>query len=139
MNDKCAAGTGRFLSLMAATLDMDLAHMGEISSRSTEPVTLNSTCAVFAESEVVSLIAQGRKKEDIVAGLHAAIAQRIATMVRQLGGKDVFFSGGGARNSGVRRALESALGHRVHVPPEPQFIVATGAAVIAAAKAGVPH
>jgi len=139
MNDKCAAGTGRFLSLMSATLEMDIAEMGDLSSRSKEPVAINSTCAVFAESEVISLIAQGRRKEDIIAGLHAAIASRIATMVRQMGGHQVFFSGGGARNSGVRRALESALREGVHVPPEPQFIVATGAALIAAGAGACPR
>jgi predicted CoA-substrate-specific enzyme activase len=136
MNDRCAAGTGRFLTLMAGCLEMDLAEMGRLSLQSQSPVALNSTCAVFAESEVISLIAQGKKKEDIVAGLHAAIASRIATMVRQMAGRDpiegLFFMGGGARNAGVCAALESALGRPVYVPPEPQFVVATGAALIAA-------
>ncbi|MGO8704685.1 MAG: acyl-CoA dehydratase activase [Candidatus Brocadiia bacterium] len=143
MNDKCAAGTGRFLTLMAACLELDLAEMGRLSLRSRAPVPLNSTCAVFAESEVISLIAQGRKKEDIVAGLHAAIASRIATMVRQMGGREpaegLFFAGGGAQNAGVRAALESALGQPVYVPPEPQFVVATGAALIAAGLGGPPR
>jgi len=137
MNDKCAAGTGRFLSLMATALEIDLSAMGELAARASAPVTINSTCAVFAESEVISLIAQGRSKEDIVAGLHAAIASRITTMVRQMGGGEVFFAGGGAKNSGVRAALERALGRPVYVPPEPQFVVATGAAVLAARAAGI--
>jgi len=132
MNDKCAAGTGRFLSLMAACLEVDLAELGALSGRSRAPVAINSTCAVFAESEVISLIAQGNKKEDIVAGLHAAIAARIAAMVRQMGGRELFFAGGGAQDIGVRAALESALGQPVYVPPEPQFVVAIGAALIAA-------
>jgi predicted CoA-substrate-specific enzyme activase len=153
MNDKCAAGIGRFLTLMAACLEMDLSEMGRLSLRSQAPVALNSTCAVFAESEVVSLIAQGRKKEDIAAGLHAAIASRIAAMVRQAAGpfgetrgrpeqrrmgrrgpiEGLFFAGGGAQNAGVQAALESALGRPVYVPPEPQYVAATGAALIAAA------
>jgi activator of 2-hydroxyglutaryl-CoA dehydratase len=99
-------------------------------------VSINATCAVFAESEVVSLIAQGRRKEDIVAGLHAAIASRVANMARQMKARDVFFSGGGAKNIGLVRALEQALGGAVHVPPDPQCVVATGAAIIAAANAG---
>lgn len=134
MNDKCAAGTGRFLSLMAAALEVDLAQMGELSLRATAPVTVNATCAVFAESEVVSLIGQGRAKEDIAAGLHAAIASRVAGMVRQMGQSEIFFMGGAARNIGLRRALENALSATVYVPPEPQFVVATGAAVIAAER-----
>jgi predicted CoA-substrate-specific enzyme activase len=156
MNDKCAAGTGRFLSLLAACLGIELSQMGRLSLQSQAPVALNSTCAVFAESEVISLIAQGRKREDIVAGLHAAIASRIATMIRQIGGPfdgaqgrplevaqgtrepigGLFFAGGGAQNEGVRAALESALGQPVYVPPEPQYVVATGAALIATGLTG---
>ena len=134
MNDKCAAGTGRFLSLMAHALEVELGDLGDLSLRATQPVTINATCAVFAESEVVSLIARGRRKEDIVAGIHAAIASRIANMVRQMGGKDVVFTGGGAKNKGLHKALESALGATIYVPPDPQFVVATGAALIAADK-----
>lgn len=134
MNDKCAAGTGRFLSLMAHALEVDLSELGDLSLRATQPVTINATCAVFAESEVVSLIARGRRKEDIVAGIHAAIAGRISNMVRQMGGKDVVFTGGGAKNKGLHKALETALGVPVYVPPEPQFIVSTGAALIAMDK-----
>jgi predicted CoA-substrate-specific enzyme activase len=136
MNDKCAAGTGRFLSLMAHALEVELGELGELSLRATQPVTINATCAVFAESEVVSLIARGRRKEDIVAGIHAAIASRIANMVRQMGGRDVVFTGGGAKNKGLHKALETALGAPVYVPPDPQFVVATGAALIAADKHG---
>ncbi len=136
MNDKCAAGTGRFLSLMAHALEVELGELGDLSLRATQPVTINATCAVFAESEVVSLIARGRRKEDIVAGIHAAIASRIANMVRQMGGKDIVFTGGGAKNKGLHKALETALGGPIHVPPDPQFVVSTGAALIAADKHG---
>ena len=98
----------------------------------TRKIKISSTCTVFGQQEVVSRLSDGEAIEDIVAGLHAAIAGRIMTMVRQMGGADVFFSGGGARNSGVCRAIEEVLGHRVYVPPEPQFVVALGAALIAA-------
>lgn len=132
MNDKCAAGTGRFLEVMAGILEVPLEELGSVSQLATAHVQINSTCTVFAESEVISLIARGTPKEDIVAGLHTAIVGRIMTMVRQMGGHDIFFCGGGARNSGVCRALEELLGHHVYVPPEPQFVVALGASLIAA-------
>jgi len=128
MNDKCAAGTGRFLEVMSAVLGVPVGALGELGRAAESPAPINATCAVFAESEVVSLIAAGRRKEDIVAGLHAAIASRIAQMVKPMGQHDVFFHGGGALDDGVRRALERALGRRVHVPPHPQHVVATGAA-----------
>jgi len=132
MNDKCAAGTGRFLEVMAGVLRVTLEEMGELSLRATDPVTINATCAVFAESEVVSLIAQGRGPADILAGVHNAIASRLTSMVRQLDGDRVLFVGGGARNQGVRKALEDTLGREVHVPADPEFVVALGAALIAA-------
>jgi len=131
MNDKCAAGTGRFLEVMAGVLEVKIDDMGEVSQQALTPAQINSTCTVFAESEVISLITRGTKKEDIVAGIHKAIAGRIITMIRQLGSNDIFFSGGGARNSGVYLSLEEALGRRVYVPPEPQFVVALGAALMA--------
>ena len=131
MNDKCAAGTGRFLEEMAGVLDVPLAELGEIAERATSPASINSTCTVFAESEVVSLIAKGTPREDIVAGLHAAIASRIAQMVKPMGDHDVFFHGGGALNAGTRSALERALDRQVCVPPEPQYVVAVGAALFA--------
>ncbi len=132
MNDKCAAGTGRFLEVMAGVLGVELDEMGEISQRSTALVPINSTCTVFAESEVISLIAGGARKEDIIAGLHAAIASRLVNMLRQMKDGDVFFNGGGARNSGVRAALEKELGRQVYIPADPQFVVALGAALMAA-------
>jgi len=139
MNDKCAAGTGRFIEVMAGVLEVSLDEMGRLSLDAGDPVTINSTCTVFAESEVISLIAQGRKPTDIVAGIHASIASRLATMVRRLDGGGVFFCGGGAKNAGMKRALEDALQGKVHVPPHPQFVVALGAALIAAGQpAGRP-
>lgn len=131
MNDKCAAGTGRFLEVMAGVLGVPLAEFGETSARAAAPAAINATCTVFAESEVISLIARGTPTEDIVAGLHAAIASRIAQMARPMGGHDIFFNGGGALNSGTRRALERVLCREVYVPPEPQHVVAAGAALSA--------
>jgi len=129
MNDKCAAGTGRFLEVMAGVLEVPLEQLGEIAERSGSPAPINATCTVFAESEVVSLIAKGAPKEDIAAGLHAAIASRIAQMVTPMGDDDLFFHGGGALNAGTRRALERTTERRVFVPPEPQHVVAVGAAL----------
>jgi len=131
MNDKCAAGTGRFLEVMAGVLGVELGEMGALSLRATDPVTINSTCTVFAESEVISLIAQGRRPADIAAGIHNSIASRLLTMVRQLDGDRAFFCGGGARNVGVQAALREALQAEVYVPTDPQFVVALGAALIA--------
>lgn len=131
MNDKCAAGTGRFLEVMADVLGIGLENLGELSLKSKTPIQINSTCTVFAESEVISLIAQGRNMEDIIAGIHSSIAQRIVNMIKQVGEKEVvFFCGGGAKNRGIHKALENRLGVKVFVPGEPQFVIALGAALI---------
>ncbi len=129
MNDKCAAGTGRFLEVMARALEIKLEELAELSSQAREPVTINSTCTVFAESEVISLLAQGRKKEDIIAGIHSSIAGRIINMVRKLGERDqILFSGGGARNSAIAKEIEKKLLKKVYIPEHPQLMVAIGAA-----------
>ena len=134
MNDKCSAGTGRFLEVMAGILGMGIEKLGPFSLQSKNPLKINSTCTVFAESEVVSLIARKRKKEDIIAGLHAAIAKKISIMGREVGGikELVFFDGGGAKNTGLRAALEKQLGKKIYVPENPQFVTAMGAAIFAA-------
>lgn len=132
MNEKCAAGTGRFLEVMARTLDIKLEDLGEFSLKSKNPIRINATCTVFAESEVISLIAQRKKKEDILAGLHQTIAKKIANMARQIGTKEViFFDGGGAKNIGIKSALERELAMKIYVPPQSQFVIALGAALIA--------
>ncbi|MEW6355410.1 MAG: acyl-CoA dehydratase activase [Planctomycetota bacterium] len=134
MNDKCAAGTGRFLETIARALNLRVEELGDLSLRAESPVKINSTCAVFAESEVISLLARGITIEDIVAGIHNSIAERIAGMVSGFGAVErVVFCGGGALNAGVRKALESCLGMAVVVPPSPQFVAARGAALLAAA------
>jgi len=132
MNDKCAAGTGRFLEVMSRALDVPLEEFAEVGSRSESPAAVHATCTVFAESEVVSLIAQGASKEEIIAGLHTAVARRIAQLAAPLGSYDVFFAGGGARDTGVAAALRRELGREVYVPPAPQHVVAVGAARVAA-------
>lgn len=116
---------------MSNVLGVNLDDLGDLSLKSKNPISINSTCTVFAESEVISLIAQGKNKEDIVAGICSSIAERIVGMVRQVGGKgNVFFCGGGAKNVGIKDALEVKLGLRVYVPDEPQFVVALGATLI---------
>lgn len=132
MNDKCAAGTGRFLEVIAGALQINLEELGELALISKAPIQISSTCTVFTESEVISLIAQRRNKEDIVGGICKSIAQRIAGMVREVGDKEtIFFGGGGAKNLGIKRALENKLKMQIYVPQEPQFVIALGAALFA--------
>jgi len=135
MNDKCAAGTGRFLEVMADLLEVPLDQLADHAEQAGRRAAINATCTVFAESEVISLIAAGTPRREIIAGLHAAIASRVAQMVRPLRGRPadgdaaVVFIGGGALNRGVVRALEQTLGCAVHVPRHPQHVVAAGAAL----------
>jgi predicted CoA-substrate-specific enzyme activase len=132
MNTKCAAGTGRFLEAMARILGVPLEHLGELSMRSEHPVELSSTCIVMAESEVISLIAQRRGVEDIAAGVHRSVAERVGNMVKQIGVVEVvFFDGGPAKNVGVKAALEEFLGVELYVPKNPQVSAAIGAALVA--------
>ncbi len=132
MNDKCAAGTGRFLEVMAKAMEVKVEELGEISLRSRNPAEISSTCTVFAESEVVSLIAKGVPVEDIAAGIHKAIARRVGAMARRIGVvPPVAFAGGVAKNVGVVKALEEELGVKLIVPEEPQIIGALGAALLA--------
>lgn len=133
MNDKCAAGTGRFLEVMARALEVDLEDMAELSARSNRRLAISSVCTVFAESEVVSLVAQGVEKEDIIRGLHLAIASRLASLVERVGvERMVTMTGGVAKNTGLVAALEERLGTDIWVPMEPQIVGALGAAIIAA-------
>jgi (R)-2-hydroxyacyl-CoA dehydratese activating ATPase len=132
MNDKCAAGTGRFLEIIAGTLGIKLEELGDLSLKSTQKVSINSTCTVFAQQEVVACLSEGLPLEDIVAGIHDAIASRVARMVTRLKTKpNVVFTGGVAKNTGVARALEANLGCKVLVPGEPLLSGALGAALLA--------
>ncbi len=139
MNDKCAAGTGRFLDAMARALEVELADFGDLDSRSTTDLTLSSMCTVFAESEVVSLVAEGAGVSDIVRGLHRAIAARTRGLVKRVvsnaSGMKVAMSGGVARNPGVVRAVGEAVGCEIQVPDEPDTVGALGAALIARERA----
>ena len=131
MNDKCAAGTGRFMEVMADVLDLELDQMGELSMKSKNKVKISSTCTVFAEQEVISRIADGILLEDILAGLHDAIASRVYRMAQRLKiERDVVVTGGVAKNQGVVKALEDYLGFSVLVPEEPLLTGAIGAALM---------
>jgi len=133
MNDKCAAGTGRFLEVMARALELDLDTLGRMPTSAARVLKVNSLCTVFAESEVVSLLSQGEAVEDIIAGVNASVARRISAMARRVGVREpVLFCGGAAQNLGLRRALEAELGVAVFVPEGPQFVAAYGAAIMAA-------
>ncbi len=131
MSDKCAAGTGRYLDLLAEALGLKIDDLGSISLKSTNKVTISSTCTVFAQQEVVSRLSEGIPLEDIVAGIHDAIASRVARMVERLKVEpDVLFTGGVAKNIGVVKALEANLGCEVLVPEEPLLSGAIGAALL---------
>jgi predicted CoA-substrate-specific enzyme activase len=133
MNDKCAAGTGRFLQVMANALGLDVSELGERGelSNEQEAVGINSMCTVFAESEVIGLLAQGVDKTAIVAALHVSIAKRVAAMAKRIGiDGPVTFTGGVARNEGIRKSLEKEIGVPVMVPSECQIAGALGAALI---------
>ncbi|MBW2595595.1 MAG: 2-hydroxyglutaryl-CoA dehydratase [Deltaproteobacteria bacterium] len=132
MNDKCAAGTGRFLEVMARALESDLDDFGDLSLKSDKPSKISSICTVFAESEVISLISKGKSREDIIAGIHESVASRISSMARRVGVKEpVMMTGGVAKNIGVVRALEKALGVSIEVSEFAQVNGAVGAAIMA--------
>ncbi|MDA8233767.1 MAG: acyl-CoA dehydratase activase [Clostridia bacterium] len=132
MNDKCAAGTGRFLEVMANALEVSLEDMGPLALQSGSPEEIGITCTVFAESQVISLVGEGRRKVDIVAGIHQAIAERIHGMLRMLRIEErIAITGGGAKNIGLVKELEKRLGTELIVPEEPQLIGAHGAALLA--------
>jgi predicted CoA-substrate-specific enzyme activase len=136
MNDKCAAGTGRFLEVMAAALDVPVATLGELALQSQHPVQISSTCTVFAESEVVSHIARGAARQDIAAGVHHAIAARVLGLAARVGLEPpIVLVGGVAQNGGVVAALQRG-GREIIVPEHPQVVGALGAALYAAQKGG---
>jgi predicted CoA-substrate-specific enzyme activase len=134
MNDKCAAGTGRFFEQAARILDTPLESFGEMSRSAAEPLELNSTCVVFAESEIVSLLAKGVAKERIIKGLHNSVARRVANLLgrhKLPNDGDVYLDGGPSQNVGLLEALEDELLMEVKVLPNPQYTVAFGAAISA--------
>ena len=129
-NDKCSTGTGCFLDIMAAALGVDPAYMGTASQNAREPAVINTSCTVFAESEVVTLVAKKRPKEEIVAGLNEMVAKKVVAMIKVAGTKgDLMLAGGVAMNAGVVGAIERELGRKLVLPPEPNMVGAIGAAV----------
>jgi predicted CoA-substrate-specific enzyme activase len=132
MNDKCAAGTGRFLETMAHALQIPLEELGECALLATEPVRVSSTCTVFAESEVVSHVARGKKRENILHGVCQSIVDRIAAMARGVGvAPPVAMTGGVAMNRAVVKLMGDRLGVQILLPPHPQITGALGAALMA--------
>lgn len=133
MNDKCAAGTGRFLELMADTLKSDLSGISALGQEWNEDISISSMCAVFAESEVISLIAENKDIRDIVRGINLSIAGRVSGMAARLNAKGPYvMTGGVAKNSGVHLALEEKVGSKIQRPADPQLCGALGAALYAA-------
>ena len=134
MNDRCAAGTGRFLEIVAARLEVGLDALGDMAARSGKPAAISSMCVVFAETEIVGLLASGVPPEDIVAGVQASIAKRVTAMAGRSVDEPILFTGGVAMIPGMADALGTALGHPVHIVPDPQFTGALGAAILAARR-----
>lgn len=132
MNDKCAAGTGRFLGAAAVALDIPLHELGPTALQWEKPVRISTTCTVFAESEVLSWLGKGKKVEDILWGVHQSIAARSIGLLRRVGvEEEVTFTGGVAKNTGMIRALEDGLGKKINVSDESHFMGALGAALFA--------
>ncbi len=132
MNDKCAAGTGRFLGAASAALDIPLNDLGDTALRSSRPVKISTTCTVFAESEVLAWLGKGKKVEDILWGVHKSIASRSAGLMRRVGVKgNITFTGGVSRNKAMVEALEQRLGKPLNVSEECHYIGALGAALFA--------
>jgi predicted CoA-substrate-specific enzyme activase len=125
LNDKCSAGTGAFLELVASYFGRDVGDLAGMAEGVGEPAEVNSTCAVFAMSEMVSQLVAGRSQADVVAGMHRAFARRIAELVPEA--EAIVLLGGGARNAGLVRELEAVIGREVRVPEHPSFVNALGA------------
>jgi len=142
VSEKCAAGSGRFLKVIANVLRIDLKDVGPLSLRSKNPVTFTTGCAVFGESEAISRVAEGISKEDILAGVHKALADKISTLIDRVGlEQQCAISGGGGLDVGLIKRVEEKLGIQLLVPPQPQIITALGAAIMAEEREGIiaPH
>ncbi|MCP5101605.1 MAG: 2-hydroxyglutaryl-CoA dehydratase [Chloroflexi bacterium] len=132
MNDKCAAGTGRFLGAASAALEIPLPDLGSTALKAERPVRISTTCTVFAESEVLSWLGKGKKIEDILWGVHQSIASRSIGLMRRVGIEDeISFTGGVAKNIGMIKALEDSLGTRLNVSEDSHYMGALGAALFA--------
>ena len=131
INDRCAAGTGRFLDVLVGTLGLRIEELGEISLKATQRLSIGSICTLFAQMEIMALLSQGTPLPDIVAGLHDAIANRVVRMIKKFKIEpEVVFTGGVAKNIGVVNALQEQLGCKVSVPAEPLLTGALGAALL---------
>ena len=132
MNDRCAAGTGKFLDACAMNLEILVEELGDRHFASTgTPLSINSTCAVFAESEIIGLLGNSHSVEDIVCGVHYSIAKRIVKLVKRVGVKEgIYFDGGPALNSGLVNAIENELSKKIFIPQFPQITTSYGAAII---------
>lgn len=140
MNDRCAAGTGIFLEVIAKTLGYGLEEFGKEALKARGKVQINSMCTVFAQSEVTSLLAKGQRREDIALGIHIAILNRTLSLLKRVSTeKEIVFAGGVARNPCLRYLLEEALGKKIQVPQDPQMVGAYGAAIICSEEADSYH
>jgi len=132
MNEKCAAGTGRFLDVMATVLETKVSELGRLSEQATGEINISSTCTVFAESEVISYLADNIRIPDIIAGIHKSVAKRVSALARRVGlNPNIAMTGGVAQNSGVVKAMEKEIHEKIYVPPMPQLTGALGAAILA--------
>jgi predicted CoA-substrate-specific enzyme activase len=135
-SEKCAAGGGRFIEVIANVLRIDLGDFSPLAARSRSPITFSTSCAVFGESEAITRISEGISKEDIAAGVNKALASNISSLVRKLKLEEpCAVCGGGALNTSLVKTIETELNTKLLIPPQPQLITALGAAVIAAASA----
>lgn len=133
MNDKCAAGTGRFLEVMARALHVEIKDFAAMSKKATKAAVISNMCTVFAESEVISLIAKGESRENIIAGIHESIASRMMSMMNRSGVvRPIVMTGGVSKNMGMRDALERKVGSKIDVPEQAQICGAIGAAILGA-------
>jgi predicted CoA-substrate-specific enzyme activase len=137
MNDKCAAGTGRFLANAADVMGLSLDEIGQVSLQARRPVKIATVCTVFVESDILSYLAQGKRGEDILGGVHLAIAKRTLSLARRVAIEpEITMTGGVARNVGMVRALEEVLGRPLKISPDAHFMGAVGAALFALEKLG---
>jgi predicted CoA-substrate-specific enzyme activase len=132
MNDKCAAGTGRFLEVMARALSIDIDEIGSLAVESKKPCQISSICTVFAESEAITLRAKGESVSDVLAGIHKSVVSRVAAQGASVGyQEEIMLIGGVAKNIAIRKYMMEEIGFKIHFPEMPQVVVALGAAVIA--------
>jgi len=135
MNEKCAGGSGKFLQVTARILHVNIEELGRLSLESKKPVEFTTACAVFAESEAISRISEGARPEDIVAGIHKAMASKIMTLVTRVGmNPDYAVTGGGGKDIGLVKAIDNELRSKAYIPYEPQITAALGAAIFASSK-----